>query len=606
MARYIFDLETNGLLDTVSKVHSLVIIDADTGAMYSHTPTDYMDGIKRLTGADELIGHNIIAYDIEVLKKLFDFKPTMKLTDTLVLARLLFADTSEMDASLMRQGRLPGNLYGRHSLEAWGYRLGNNKIDYKGGWESWSPEMQYYCEQDTKLTFELYKYLMGRKPSPKAVEIEHAVQTITFKIEQNGFAFDEDKATILWQELVVQRDVLEKELKLLFPPWQSLKMVKGQTEFIAKRDNKKLGRVKGQPYTVPITVEFNPLSRDHIANRLTDKYGWKPTEFTPSGKPMVDETILSKMPYPEAKKLAELFLLEKRIGQLATGNEAWLKKQGPDKRIHARYNPMGTVTGRASHSGPNIAQVPKVGKPYGAQCRELFKAPRGYKIVGADLQGLELRCLGHYMSRWDKGKYADIVVSGDPHTENMNAMKLEEYFVDAKVRRDKSKTIVYAVLYGAGDMKVGSVVGKGPAVGKTIRNRLKKNLNGFGDLVKAVEVAVDTKGHLGGIDGRRLHVRSKHAALNTLLQASGAILCKMWMIKTEEYLRAAGYQHGVGKDYAMVAWVHDELQIEVKEGLENDIGNIILRAANDAGKELGFVPPLDAEFKVGQNWKETH
>lgn len=614
MARYIFDLETDGLLAEVSKVHSLVMIDVDTGEMLSFAEhPDYPDirkGLIILSDADEVIGHNIISFDLPVLKKLFNWTvpdcTSMKVTDTLVLARLVYPDVAEWDARLVAKGKMPGNLIGRQSLESWGHRLGNHKGDYKGGWEKWSPEMQTYCEQDTRLTLQLYNHLVAKVPSQRAVDLEHKVAAICYQIETNGFPFDDKKAVHLWGTLTQRHDVLKEELKTLFPPWQSLKKVKGQTEFIAKVNNKKLGRVKGEKYTIPITIEFNPASRDHIANRLADKYGWKPKVFTGSGKAQIDETVLAGLPYPEAKQLAEMFLVEKRISQLATGNEAWLKKQAKDGRIHARYNSNGAVTGRATHMGPNIAQVPKVGKPYGAECRELFKASPGYVVVGADLQGLELRCLGHYMTRWDNGSYADIVVNGDPHTENMNAMQLEEYFEDKKVRRDKAKTIVYAVLYGAGDPKVGSIVGKKAQTGKVIRERLKKNLNGFGKLVDAVAATVTMRGFLTGLDGRKLKIRSKHAALNTLLQSCGAILCKAWLVKVEEYLREAGYRHGVGQDYAFLAWVHDEIQIEVKEGLEHDVGNIIFRAANDAGKELNFVPPLDAEYKVGANWKETH
>jgi DNA polymerase I-like protein with 3'-5' exonuclease and polymerase domains len=607
MARYIFDLETDGLLDTVSKIHSLVIIDVDTGEMLSFVPETVKTGLWYLNTADELIGHNVIAYDVPVLKKLGLWDGKAKVTDTLVLSRMLYPDIGELDVALMRKKALPPKLFASHSLKAWGHRIGEYKDDFDGGdWSTWSPEMQTYCEQDVHVTLELYKRLMALNPSPLSVDLEHKVARVCFDIERAGFLFDDAKAVQLWQELQAKRDVMTAELKTLFPPWQSLKKVKGETEFIAKRDNKKLGRIKGQPYAVPVTVEFNPGSRDHIADRLADKYKWTPAEFTNGGKAQIDETVLASLPYPEAKALAQLFLLEKRIGQIATGNEAWLKKQASDKRVHGRYNPNGTVTGRSSHFSPNIAQVPKVGKPYGLECRSLFKASPGYKIVGADLQGLELRCLGHFMSRWDKGVYSDLVVSGDPHTANMHAMQLSEFFPDKKVQRDKSKTIVYAVLYGAGDAKVGSVVGKGPQVGKRLKERLKANLKGFGQLVDAVAATAVSRGTLKGLDGRTLKVRSKHAALNTLLQSCGAILCKAWMVTVAEYLRKAGYQQGAGRDYAIVAWVHDELQIEVREGLEEEVGKIVLKAANDAGKSLGFVPPLDAEYKVGMNWAETH
>lgn len=607
MARFILDIETNGLLDEVSTIHCIVLKDIDSGER--HVTRDFMDVIELVSHADMLVGHNLIGYDLPVLKKLRGWEPSPNtvIIDTLVKARLMHPDTSEMDNTFLKEKKLDGKLYKSHSLKAWGQRLGKPKGDFTGPWDRWSQTMQDYCIQDVDVTHHLYVHLQSEPDTAFAVALEHDVARLCFEIERNGILLNDNAAVALWCSLVERQSALSKELTGLFPPWQEPAMKNGTNVFVPKRDNAKLGYKAGVPVEKFKTTEFNPGSRDHISNRLANKYGWKPTEFTENGKPKVDETILASLPYPEAKKLAELFLLSKRIGQIATGDEAWLRKVNKTTgRIHARYNPNGAVTGRAAHFSPNIAQVPKVGKPFGAECRAMFIASPGYKMLGADLQGLELRCLGHYMSRWDGGKYAGIVVSGDPHTANMDAMQLDEFFPDRKVRRDKSKTIVYAVLYGAGDGKVGSIVGKGPQVGRLLKTRLKQNLDGFGALMDTVSKRATSTGVLKGIDGRTLYVRSSHAALNTLLQSCGAILCKRWITNVAKIALARGYKHGVGKDFAIVAWVHDEIQVEVKEGLEQVFGDITLEAAKLAGAEMDFVPPLEAEFKVGNNWAETH
>src|SRR5690606_12207499 len=260
--------------------------------------------------------------------------------------------------------------------------------------------------------------------------------------------------------------------------------------------------------------------------------GWKPTELTPSGKPKVDETILEALPYPEAKELSRYMLIQKRIGQLAEGDNAWLKKVDRDGRIHGSIITNGAVTGRATHSNPNIAQVPKVGTEYGEECRGLFTARPGKTVLlGCDVSGLELRMLGHFMARHDNGEYGREVVEGDMHTVNMNAAGLSD--------RNQAKTMIYGFLYGAGDSKLGSIIGRGRKAGAEMKRRLFKKVPALKQLVEGVQGAA-TRGHLVGLDGRLLHIRSPHAALNTLLQSAGALICKQWIVESDELLREIG------------------------------------------------------------------
>lgn len=435
LRRYVFDIETNGLLDTLTTIHCLVLLNADTGQMHSFGPSEIPEGLRLLEEAHELIGHNVIAFDLPAITKVYpSFTTAAKVTDTLVLARLIYSDlkSDKQDGVRLATGQIAKEAYGSHSLNAWGQRIGLHKMQHDTGWDVWSPEMQAYCEHDTRVTLALWKHLKVDTYSKTAVDLEHDVARLCFKIEQNGWPFDVRKATELYGRLAARREELKADLRGLFDPWEEV-----DRAVTYKRDNKKLGVKAGDTKTYYKTVEFNPGSRQHIERCLRTKYGWKPEVFTPSGQAKVDEEVLARLEYPEAKKLAEFFLVEKRIGQLAEGEQAWLKCER-NGRIHGRYNTNGAVTGRCTHSNPNIAQVPSVSAEYGGDCRALFGVPKGWKLVGADYSGLELRCLAHYMATFDGGSYAREVVEGDVHTANQKAAGLPT--------RNNAKTFIYAFL----------------------------------------------------------------------------------------------------------------------------------------------------------------
>jgi DNA polymerase I-like protein with 3'-5' exonuclease and polymerase domains len=365
----------------------------------------------------------------------------------------------------------------------------------------------------------------------------------------------------------------------------------------------------GYPYTRVKFVAFNPASRAHIANRLTTLYGWEPQEFTPGGDPKIDETVLEGLDYPTAPLLNTYFLVQKRLGQLAEGNQAWLKVMR-DGRIHGSINPNGAVTGRATHSFPNVAQVPSVKKDkednillgldggYGHECRELFGVPEGWTQVGTDMSGLELRCLSHFMARWDGGEYGRILLTGDIHTANQQAAGLDT--------RNQAKTFAYAYLYGAGDAKLGSITGGGTKEGKRLRANFQAKIPALGKLTDAVKKKAKS-GHLKGLDGRLLYVRSEHSALNTLLQSAGALICKKWLVLMDEHLLARGYKHGWDGDYAFLAWVHDEVQIAARTpALAAEITDLSKQCAREAEAFFGFRIQLDTDSKIGSSWAECH
>lgn len=345
-------------------------------------------------------------------------------------------------------------------------------------------------------------------------------------------------------------------------------------------------------------TEFNPASRIHIADRLTKLYGWKPVEFTPDGRAKVDEEVMARLPYDCGPLLTEYFTVIKRLGQLAEGKQAWLKL-ARNGRIHGSYNTVGAVTRRATHSNPNIGQVPSVGADYGRECRELFGVPAGWTQVGTDASGLELRCLAHYMARWDGGDYGRVILEGDIHTVNQEAAGLPT--------RNNAKTFIYGFLYGAGDGKIGEIVGGTSADGKRLRFAFLEKLPALKNLVTAVKQKAKMYKHLTALDDGLLHVRSDHAALNTLLQSAGALICKKWAVTLERMLIAEGLVHGWDGDFTFMAWVHDELQIACRTPeIAKRVCELSSAAMTKVEEYYEFRIKLEADSKIGTNWAECH
>lgn len=602
----VFDIETDGLLDTTTKGHCLVIIDAITEQVLRFRPHEFEEGCRFLSQCKIKVAHNGIKFDVPAIKKIhgIDMEFDPYLMDTLVLARLIYSNIKDLDQKWRHRWGLPGKLFGSHSLKAWGYRLGVHKDDFgeTSDWRTFSEEMLDYCEQDVWVTVALWRKLKEKAYSPEAIRLEHDIAWCMAKQERNGFKFDEAKAMSLYAVLAAERNEVEQQMMQRFGSWYVNKGEVIPAKSINYKDRTKSSRVAGAPFTKIELVTFNPGSRQHIA-RVLKARGWKPKEFTESGQPKIDETVLNKLPWPEAKVLARYFMLQKRLGQLAEGDQAWLK-QLRNGAIHGSVNPNGAVTGRATHSFPNVAQVPSCGSEFGAECRELFTVPQGWVLMGSDASGLELRCLGHFMARWDGGAYIDVILNGDIHTANQKAAGLSA--------RDQAKTFIYAFLYGAGDVKIGSIVdpnaseAKQRAIGKKLKDKFLRNTPALRFLRDAVSKAA-ARGYLIGLDGRKVYVRSEHAALNTLLQSAGALVCKHWVVTVERMCREAGLKHGWDGDFALCAWVHDEVQIACRtQAIAEQIGQICKAAMVVTQKHFDFRCPLDAEYAIGASWKDTH
>jgi DNA polymerase I-like protein with 3'-5' exonuclease and polymerase domains len=564
--RYVFDIETNGFLHLCDKVHCIVLKNIDTGEIL--TPSNE-DAIKLLEEAELIIGHNIIKFDIPVLEKLYSATFKGKIFDTLVGTRLVYADIKESDFS---KKDFPKDCIGRHSLKAWGNRIGEYKEQIQTDWQTFTPEMLEYCKQDTEVTYKLYKVLEEKGYSQEAMDLEHEVASLIFKQEQHGFTFDREKAEALSVKLKARQAELAEELQGVFEP------------IVAERWSTKTGKRLKDSVTV-----FNPSSRHHVAQRLKDKYGWSAEEFTSDGKAKLDDTILSKLPYPEAKILCETFLLTKRIAQISNGSQAWLKHER-DGKIHGTCNTNSCVTQRASHSHPNLGQVVSSSAPYGKECRELFTVPEGKRLVGVDVSSLEVMMLCHFMSKFDNGEYTKVALEGDIHTETQKLAGLDS--------RDLAKRFYYCFLYGGSVKKIAEVINKPFKEAGKIKKRFLNNLPALHKLIEGVQSAAE-RGYLNGLDKRQIKVRNSYSALNTLLQSAGAILCKRWLVEFNKEIKKF-------KNAQQVVWVHDEIQVECEEQDAEDIGKIAVECIKRAGEHFQLRVPLTGEYKISTNWSGTH
>ena len=584
----LFDIEADGLLPTVTKVHCIVTKDTVTGAKDRYFGQGLEAGVRMLmdsANAGQLLaGHNIIKYDVPVLQQQYPWfsVPDAALIDSLVLARVMWSDIGAQDDALIARNndaetRFPKALRGHHSLQAWGWRLGNHKGAFRvdideNKWKVFTPDMLDYCAQDVEVLHTLMHFLTRRPYPRECLKLEHAVATTCAQMERSGWPFDEDRAKGLLGMLTEERSQIRTELQIALPPTPV----------------SKAGKTRLQ--------EFNPGSRKQIADRLIEKYGWKPDKTTTKGAIMINDEILAGLPYPEAKLLAKYFTIDKRIGQLAEGDQAWLKlvRSG---QIHGSINTNGTVTGRCTHARPNIAQVPSGHTPYGPECRALFTVRPGFSAVGADLSGIELRCLAHYMATWDEGKYVETILHGDVHTENQRAAGLPT--------RDAAKTFIYAFLYGAGDERLGQVIDADKAQGARLRQAFLAKTPALRQLKAAIALEA-RRGFLTGLDGRQLPVRSPHAALNTKLQSAGALISKRWLVECTLGAQRRNLRHGWGGDFVLLGYIHDELQWAARTDIAQEFGEFVIACAARAGEYFRFRCPIAAEFKVGTNWFETH
>ena len=544
MMEAVIDIETDSL--NATKIHCIVARSYKTNKVKTWVGQECKDFGVWSNQIDTFIMHNGISFDAPVLNRLTGSNIKLnQVRDTLI------------ESQLYNPIRDDG-----HSLEAWGKKLGYKKGDFHD-FSEYTPEMLEYCKRDTEVTRLLAQKLEeeGSGFSSKSYELERDVRAIIDKQEKNGFAFNLKDGTILLAQLQDELSELQRKAEKEFEP----------TIVELKTKTKK--------------IPFNIGSRQQIADRL-QKRGWKPKQFTDKGNVIINEAVLSKIKMPEAEMFNRYFLLQKRTGLL----KSWISECQEDNRVRGKVMTLRTITGRMAHAVPNMAQVPSISSSYGRESRGLWGVDdtTKYRLVGVDASGLELRCLAHYMN---DPEYTNIVLTGDVHTANQQAAGLKT--------RDQAKTFIYAFLYGAGPAKIGNVVGKGPAAGQML---IKKFLERTPALKRLRENVVrwSKGGTIPALDGRLLHIRSEHAALNTLLQGAGAIICKQWLVHIMERVIKAGL------NVRLVASIHDEYQFEVAIPDVNRFCKLTKEAMTQTQKTLGVKCELDCDYKVGKTWADTH
>ena len=592
----VFDIETDGL--DPHRIFCISTIDVDTQEQKNFDVSNVCNGLAYLMQADKLIGHNIIGFDIPAIKKLYRVDLSdKKIVDTLVLSRLF----NPVRAS--------------HSLEAWGYKLGFQKIDFDK-YDEYSEEMMEYCANDVQLNLKVYEALKRESKgfTSESVNLERDTYKVITKQREHGFMLDITLAQKLLEEFEKEIKLTEKEVHKTFKPRIDRRVIYPQhtKDGVLRKmglDTKgKQTRLtddeydifnKGQSDTVVRESEepFKLGSRQQIGEYL-QQFGWKPKEFTPTGQPKVDEKILNKVKdIPEATLIAKYLMLQKRIAQVSS----WLtflpenlieNSEGCvelSARVHGSVITNGTITGRMSHRDPNMAQIPSLASPYGKECRSCWTVADKFKLVGIDASGLELRMLAHYLN---DEEFTDDIINGDIHTANQKRAGLKS--------RNQAKTFIYAFLYGAGDAKIGSVIGGNKAEGKRVKQSFLANFGTLKTFRNRITREAEQNGFIKGLDGRKIFIRSAHAALNSLLQGAGAIVMKRALIIFDELIKENNLLANC------VANVHDEWQVEVLEEEAEQLGQLGVDAIRTAGVYYNLNCPLDGEYKIGGNWSETH
>ena len=607
--RLVFDIEADDLLDAASRMHCVVIGELDSDRIDEYGPEQIPAALEHLARADCLVGHNIAGYDLPLLERLHGWRPksTCAVVDTLIASRLILSDIGSLDdqAAAMGDPAL-GKLRGRHSLEAWGCRLGVAKSGTEiEVFSTWTPELQARCVGDVALTKALWRFLRPDGYSRQAVELEHRVAAICDRITADGVPFDAEAAERLRAQWTARRAELEALLRQQFPD----------------------------------TKNFN--SRLQIA-KLLEARGWIPEQRTEkTGKPKINDELLEALPalYPEFAGLAEHYTLGRRLGQLSSGARAWCGNIGTDGRIHGGLVHLGTPHSRAKHLAPNLAQVPnpKRGKPLATECRALFSSA-DWVFVACDQATLQDRAFAHYLAEFDGGAYIRTFLAGvDQHWHSAITLGL----VPAGTERDKAnavhsairegaKSFRYGFLFGAGNARAGRIIydtiraalraGSGPElrqrffgdvaqpsqvtlmkVGKKARDAFIAGTPGLGRLRMSLETQARRHGWLPGLDGRRVPVRALYTVLNYAVTSAEAIICKRWLVRVHDELRER-FRYGWDGDVVIALWIHDELVVCCRPELAEAVGAIMVRHAKEPGEFYGLRVPLDAEYKIGRSW----
>jgi DNA polymerase I len=665
-----YDYETNGLFPSVSWVHSICVMDLQGNYLScaqladGSTPeglSSMSEGLRAIRLAKIRVAHNAIDYDEKITEEFFPADAAAmvgEVLDTLIMSQYSYPDIQKSGPN---NGRLPQFLRSQHSLKAWGYRLGENKTEYTGGFEEWNWDMQLYMVQDCVVLIKLFRHLMAQKPNQRSLRMEHDFAKLMSIQQARGFTFDMEGALVLHNKLTDAQVRLTAELQQEFGEWWAVKKqcanqdkrdgvvwpqatrsrtLKEFPDITRPRYSEKTGKrladyvgppketvTEGCPYTPIYRHTFNPGSRADCIHVLKTQYGWKPVKQTESGLDALDEEVLLELEeqIPEAKKILDYFTLQKRLGQVSAGRNAWITKarQRPNGEwaIHGRVKSLGTVTTRCSHSDPNMGQVPALRALYGPECRRLFRAGKDFVLIGSDADSAQLRGLAHYLYPFDGGELARAVHEGnkeqgtDAHSvfardvvgHDILGLNLKP----GETARDRAKTLRYARMFGAGFRKQGITAQpwlsdeKAIQLGREIESRIAMNASGEAALVEKLTEYASMTGTIQALDGRILPVRSSRNALSSLLQSAEAIVMKKVLVHHKAQLEARD-NIILGRDYHYVANVHDEFECEVLPEVLDRFTATTLSAYVEVGEQLKLRCPFVGTVDVGQTWEDVH
>lgn len=601
----LFDIESDGLLDEISKIHCIVLGSPDGDQWYAYhedpsiTPRhgSIQDALDLLQASPRLIGHNISEYDIPAIHKVTGVSLSNPIWDTAVMSRFAYSDRKERDFNLAKQGRLHGSLVGQHSLKAWGERLGCPKGECKD-FSVFTQDMLDYCIQDCETNRKLYNFLKSRCPEGP-LEVEHAFHATLIAQEARGVRLDREAGDRLLCLLTARRAELLDEIHAAFPPVLEWYKVNKKT---GKRVKRYCNRREG--YFENKLADFAPNSRQQLAARLIKKHGWAPVELSEKTlKPLMHEKVLLELVdvYPEVKSVAEFYVVNARISILGESKNSYFNLVDGEGRLHGRTLHIGAVTHRCTHSRPNLGNVTSIRKPFGKEIREMFIPFKGDEQAGFDADGLELRMLAHYLAVYDDGAYVASILQGskedgtEPHSIHAAA-----FSTVVPVDRDHGKNLTYAIMYGGGDEKLGKMVGQGSQTGRKLKKALAKHVKGLGPLLKELENSVRERGYILSLDGRRIGIRHAHAALNTLLQSAGAVVMKYITVYLHEELLDRGVR------FLQTGHIHDEVQGSLEPGKRQEFTEAVTAAARRATEQLGLRIPVTCTAKFGRSWADTH
>ena len=584
----VFDIEADGFLDSLSKIHCVAIkaYDEDKAIEPSlYFGEDLHQAINILASADYLVAHNGISYDIPAINKLYPDVELPPCIDTLLLAKLY-------------NPFLPS-----YSLKELGILLKEHKGDYDKGFEFYNKEMGIYCQQDVVVTNKLFNMLLGRLDiSANYVVLEHEVKYIQCKGERKGVDFDYIAAMKLQMEIDSKMDDIRDEvvpsLGYAYSPYQQIYKLKkngdpsnNALKWLAMSPNHVAGGDFCKIEYTKITLDTKKLLIDKL---LQD--GWIPSSRTEKGYPQIAvKGVVCNHLLTDSKfeNVGTYFVLKHRKG-LVEGLFKLVRKK--DGRIESRADTLGAVTHRYTHSG--IANFPAVRSLYGEAIRSLFGAFDNDRVfIGSDLAGLEARMLAHYMN---DDEFTELVSGPDADVHTFNQHKV------CLPTRDAAKTFYYALLYGGGNAKIGSLVNGNEADGKRIKEMYFKEFPGLAQTNSRLQKEAK-KGYVTSLDGRPIRITKgdkgdydTHKALNSLLQSSGAIFAKHWLCFTNQYLE----EHNA--DATIVISYHDELQIDCHKNSVEIVTKALRHGVEMADKVLKTNCPNDIDIKVGKNWKDTH